>query len=180
MGSEPPALVALGRVASVAPGKREARAKIAQGLTLDEAALGWAWFEQGGGWARYRVVKAAAGAGELRLVFAAGVPMDTVRGLMGAGVAVAPEVVVSRGPLWQRVREMVDLDALSADGARIGRVVAAYEGPHTGAIKVESDNGTAWVIPVIDETVRALDVARGAVILGDFQPYAVEAADDAD
>lgn len=175
-----PANVTLGRVTSVAPGKREARARIAPGMVLDTAALGWAWFGRDGGWTRYKVVKAGAGDGELRLVFAPGVPMDTVRGLQGAAVAVEAGVLLSRGPLWRRVREMVDLEALAADGTRIGSVAQAYEGPKTGAIKVESDQGTVWIVPVIAETVLALDEARGAVVLGDFEPFAMREEDDAD
>lgn len=180
MDAATPANVELGRITSVAPGKREARARITPGITLDTAALGWAWFRLESAWKRFKVVKAAAGDGELRLVFAPGVPMDTVRGLQGAAVAVEAAVLLSRGPLWRRVREMVDLDVLAEDGTRIGRVVQAYEGPKTGAIKVESDQGTVWIVPVITETVRALDEARGTVVLGDFEPYAMREDEDAD
>ena len=180
MDSATPANVTLGRVTSVAPGKREARARIAPGMVLDTAALGWAWFRHEGAWARYKVVKAGAGDGELRMAFAPGVPMDIVRGLQGATVAVEAAVLLSRGPLWRRVREMVDLEALAEDGTRIGKVVQAYEGPKTGAIKVESDLGTVWIVPVIEETVLALDEARGAVVLGDFEPIAMQVEEESD
>ena len=173
-----PERVELGRVGSVTPGKREARVKIAANLTLDTAVLGWAWFARDGAWTRYKVAKAAASEGELRLQFAPGVPMDTVRGLHGAVVAVLPEVVRSRGPLWRRVGEMVDLTAETRDGEHLGTVTAAYAGPKTGAIKVESDQGKAWTLPVNEQTVLALDEARGVVVLGDIAEY--EEDNDAD
>lgn len=166
------ARVELGRVTTVNPAKREARARIAHGLELDTAALAWAWFTRDSVCARYKVAQAGASDGELRLRFAPGVPMDTVRGLQGAAVAVDAAVLLSRGPLWRRVREMVGLTALTRDGSRAGVVVEAYEGPKTGAIKVESDDGTAWIVPVIDSAVIALEEARGVVVLGDYEPFA--------
>ena len=173
-----PERVELGRVASVTPGKREARVKIAANLTLDTAVLGWAWFSREGAWTRYKVARAAASEGELRLYFAPGVPMDTVRGLHGAQVAVAAEVVTSRGPLWRRVGEMVDLAAETREGEHLGTVMAAYAGPKMGAIKVESDKGKAWTLPVNEQTVLALDTARGVVVLGEIDDY--EEHNDAD
>ena len=165
---------------SVNPAKREARARIAPGLELDTAALAWAWFAGEGGWTRYKVAKAGASDGELRMQFAPGVPMDTVRALQGVAVAVEDGVVVSRGPLWRRVREMVDMPAETRDGVLVGVVVAAYAGPKTGAIKVESDDGTAWTVPVIEGTVIALDEARGVVVLGEFERYTMTEDSDAD
>lgn len=173
-----PERVELGRVGSVTPGKREARVKIAVGLELDTAALAWAWFAREGAWTRYKVAKAAASAGELRMQFAPGVPMDTVRGLHGAVVAVLPEVVSSRGALWQRVQEMVGLPAETRGGEHLGTVTEAYAGPKTGALKVESDEGKAWTLPVNERTVLALEEARGVVVLGDIAEY--EEDNDAD
>lgn len=166
---------AIGRILTVNPARREARAKVAAALEFDLAVLVWAWFSRGDAWTRYRVAKAAASEGELRLQFAPGVPMDTVRALQGQTLAVQSVWIRSRGPLWQRVRAMLDLPAETADGDRVGQVMEVFEGPKTGVIKIESDNGTQWLVPVVPGAVEALDEARGTVVLGDFRAYAIEA-----
>lgn len=168
---------AIGKILTVNPARREARARIAAGLELVPA-LVWAWFSRSGEWKRYRVVKSVAEDGALRLEFAAGVPMDTVRGLQGQTVAVEKAAIASRGPLWQRVREMLDRPAVQRDGSRVGTVVEVIEGPRTGVIKVESDNGTQWLVPVVPDAVEALDEVAGTVVLGDFLACAIEIEED--
>lgn len=171
----------LGKVTSVNPAKLEARARLVAGLVVDVAALSWAWFLREGAWTRYKVAKAAGGEGELRLQFAPGVPKDIVRSLQGLVVAVDEGLVLSRGPLWRRVREMIGLAALRENGARLGTVTDVFEGPKSGAIKVESDDGMAWVLPVVEGAVIALNTAAGTVVLGDFEQFALEeVAEDGD
>ena len=178
MPDAPEGCEAVGRIVTVNPAKREARARVASAFAFDVKAMVWVWFLRGDAWARLRVVKAGAAEGELRLQFAPGVPMDTVRALQGQTIAVEKVQIVSRGPLWKRVRAMLDLPAESADGARVGTVVEVIEGPKTGVIKVESDNGTQWLVPVVPGAVEALDETRGTVVLGDFLAYALEVDDE--
>lgn len=168
----------LGRVVSVNPTKREARVKVVAGLVLDTSAIAWAWFGGAGAETRYKVAEAQASEGELRLRLAAGVPMDLVRALQGATASVVAVAVASRGPLWRQARAMVGCVAVDADGARVGTVVEAYEGAKSAAIKVESDHGMAWVLPVMAGAVEALDRERGVVVLGDYAAF--EDAEDGD
>lgn len=170
----------LGRVASVNPAKREARVKVAAGLVLDVSAISWAWFGGGGAETRYKVAEAQASEGELRLRLAAGVPMDAVRALQGAMASVVVAAVASRGPLWRQARAMVGCVAVDVDGARVGTVAEAYGGAKSAAIKVESDQGTAWVLPVVEGVVLALDRERGAVVLGDYTAFEDTEDGDAD
>ena len=180
MADPPEGCEVIGKIVTVNPAKREARARVASALTLEVSAMVWVWFLRGDAWARLRVAKAGAAEGELRLEFAPGVPMDTVRALQGQFVAVEKATIVSRGPLWKRVRAMLDLPAETADGARVGTVVEVIEGPKTGVIKVESDNGTQWLVPVVTGAVEALDEVRGTVVLGDYRAYAIEVEDEED
>ena len=67
-------------------------------------------------------------------------------------------------------------------GQTLGHVVSAYAAGGNTVIEVARTEGGRFLAPVISQTIYAVDVDRGEVIVNDLAPYAVEedAAGDAD
>ena len=121
--------------------------------------------------ARWRVESVREDRGEWVVTVAAGVTRDNVARARKAVVMVeAAEVEAAE----RRANGWVGFIVEDGSGHCVGTVSDEYNTGAHDVIEVARSDGGTLILPVIDQTIDRVDVARGVLVLGDVAPYAVE------
>ncbi|MBP8132445.1 MAG: hypothetical protein KA184_22935 [Candidatus Hydrogenedentes bacterium] len=172
----PPDRVEIGRVRSVAPGRRELRIRPAAGYTeAFQALASLRVVPPGHAEMRCRVEKTRRHGDDVIAALAAGVPRDAIGRMKGAAVVAAPGEVAPTASADLDVAALNGFRVTGADGAVLGKVTGAYETPANAAFVVQRPDGTRFLLPAIPEVVKEVDLDEETLRLGDIGPYAVEA-----
>lgn len=103
-----------------------------------------------------------------------GVTRDTVARLKAAAVVVRREELQPRKPGEIDAAALVGMTIVEANGARLGKVTAAYETPAHTVAEIERPDGGAFLLPMVAEVLVRVDWEQGTIAVNDIGPYAVE------
>lgn len=171
--------VEIGVVRSVNPARRELRVQARrQGRSRIERAE---WVHVGVAaktpLLRCKVASVAAGAEWIVIALAAGVPRDTVAEMRNARVYIEPGPAGGQAPGEYEASELVGLEVVSSRGERIGVIRDAVETGANDVVEIETATGRRMLLPVIERVVESIEWNEGRVVVGDYEPYAVDDAD---
>ena len=168
----------IGPIRSVQPARRKLRVAPlpGRGRHLTQAD----WVEavlRDGSHLRCRVESARELAGLVVVTLTAGVTRDTVARLRGATVLadVDDEAPVDRGA--SRLEDLVGLSVLDRTGKCLGTVATVYSAGTNEVFEVAKCGGGSMLLPAIQQVIGAVDLDKGAMVLNDVAPYAVEHED---
>ena len=168
----------IGAIRSVQPARRQVRIAPRPDMArhLKEAD----WVEavlRDGSHVRCRVESARELAGLVVVTLSAGVTRDTVARLRGATVLaeVDDEAPVGRG--GYRLEDLKGLGVLDRTGTCLGTVATVYAAGTNEVFEVAKCGGGSLLLPAIPQVIAEVDLEKGAMVLNDVAPYAVENED---
>lgn len=172
------AWIEIGRVRSVQATRREARIAPHGGKSHEFADRSWLHVRSGGNALRLKVEKMQAIGDEFRVVFAPGVPRDTVGVLRGALVLLPASEARGLAPdrEW-RLPDLVGLRVVDVQGETLGEVSEVYETAADGAFGIAKTGGGHMLLPAIPQVVLEIDFTAETLTVGDIAPYVVDDAD---
>ena len=106
-----------------------------------------------------------------------GTPQDLVATFKGWDVYAAKEDLLEPEETWQDLGGWIGFSVVGEDGVELGTVAQCFATAQNAAVQVERANGKHFSFPVIEETVRAVDLEKGEVTVGDLTPYRVDDED---
>jgi ribosomal 30S subunit maturation factor RimM len=169
--------IAVARVRSVNPARREVRLELFVGFVWPEQAPQVARFS--GGSARPLKLESARPApGGAVLCMTAGVPREMIAALKGARYEVDERDAAAYTAEGWRASTWIGYAVRSEAGGLLGRVSKIWETAANAAFTVESETMGAMTLPAIEQVVLGVDEeAEVIVIADDIEPYVVRDAD---
>ena len=175
----PESWIHIGSVRSVNPARREVRVKPARGHGHQFKSMTWLNVEpREGDRIRSRVASVRPHADGLIIALVAGVTRDAVRGMKGGSVVMAKADQRPRPDDDWDVSDWIGVQVTRENGSLLGVVRDAIPTRANDVITVERPDGTAFLLPVIEQVIVGVDTDQGALVVRDITPYAVEANED--
>ena len=120
---------------------------------------------------RCRVVAARPAGREVVVTLAPGVTRDSVGRLKGAAVVLRPEERTPRPGGIPHGSELVGMRVVDEHQRPLGTVSSVYETGAHDALAIEGPGGETTIVPAITEVVRAIDMDRATIVVGDITLY---------
>jgi len=168
----------IGAIRSVQPARRKVRVapRPGMGRYLTQAH----WVEavlRDGSHLRCRVESARERGGVVVVTLSAGVTRDTVARLRGATVLVDVDDEERVGRDGYRLEDLKGLSVLDRTGKCLGTVATVYAAGTNEVFEVAKGGGGSLLLPAIAQVIAEVDLDKGAMVLNDVAPYAVEDED---
>jgi 16S rRNA processing protein RimM len=179
MCAMPESWVYIGSVRSVNPARREVRVKPARRQGHQFESMTWLYVRpRDGDVIRSRVASIRPHADGLIIALVAGVTRDAVRRMKGGSAVVADTDQRPRPDDDWDVSDWIGVQVKGEDGSLLGVVRDVIPTRANDVITVERPDGTAFLLPVIEQVIAGVDSDQGALVVRDIAPYAVEANED--
>ncbi len=167
----------IGTVRSVNPARREVRVEPLASRVHEFEDLDWIRAlpiqHTAGTPLPKRRVAAVRDAGLVVITLVPGVSRDAVAKMKGCVLVVAANELRPRPEGCWEARELVGMKVTGADGMPLGHVADAFSTGANDVLVIEAPDGASLSLPVIEETVAKVDLARGEIVLGEIEAHAV-------
>jgi len=169
--------IAVARVRSVNPARREVRLELFVGFVWPEQAPLVARFSGGPG-RPLKLESARPAPGGAVLCMPAGVPREMIAALKGARYEVDECDAAAYTAEGWRASTWIGYEVRNEAGGLLGRVSKVWETAANAAFTVECETMGAMTLPAIGQVVLGVDEeAEVIVIADDIEPYVVRDAD---
>ncbi len=149
-----------------------------QAKSLDSADRVWVVFERPAPdqprELRCKLEEVRVDADDRLMTLTPGVTRDAVALMKGATILVEAQ---DEAPDDFGLSDLEGLEVRDGNGILLGRVTEVYPSLAGGAFEVRRDDGSTFVLPVIEQVLEDIDMERGIVVVGDIAPYVVEDED---
>lgn len=169
--------IAVARVRSVNPSRREARLEMLPGFVWPEASPAQARFAGGPG-RPLKLESARSAPGGAVLCIAPGVPREMIAALKGAYYEIEESGAAAYIADGLRAVAWIGYDVRNESGHPLGKVTEVWEAPANAAFTVEDEATGAMTLPAIPLVVKHVDEEAAVVVVADdLEPFAVRNAD---
>lgn len=174
-----PEWIGIGVVASVNPTRREVRVNPARGRRHEYTGMTWARFLlKNGESMRCRVASTReVASGQVVLTMAPGVTRDNVALLRGAKAVLDTNDGSARADDAYEFEDLVGFAVVDEADAEVGKVIDAFETPAHGVVEVAEPDGRAFMLPVVEEVVTAVDIGARVLAVRAIAPHMVRNED---
>ena len=170
--------VEIGVVRSVNPARRELRVQPRRSARSRVEGVEWVRVGRDDKTSvRCKVASVNAGKDAIVIALAAGVPRDAVAGMRNALVFVEPGTVRAPREGEYEVSELIGFEVVTSRNERVGVIRDAVETGANDVIEIETPAGKRMLLPVITNTVESIEWEKGRLVVGEYEPYAVDDAD---
>lgn len=170
--------VVVGKVESASPGKRQVRVELTANIDPLQAFEKWLMLKLSDGReTRSRVSRAREIPIGALIDLTPGAPRDSVARMSGALVYCEEALLIRAEDGLPDLDDLLGMRLVDEAGALIGVVAEAFVTPAHGVIEVARENGSRFMLPVVEPVFVRFDLTEGVIVVNDIAPYAVENED---